>query len=103
MSKDAEIVVKVAQVDGLEGHIQLAGERASLISATVREPVPQFCAAAEARSRAEVALPSSESQLQVVCASESSIQEEVDQLQSGRPVWRSSVIYRLCVVIVHKI
>lgn len=69
--KDAGSVVRVAQVDGLEVCLQIAEEEASLMSATMCEHGLQLSAAEVARSNAEVALWSAESQLQVVSASES--------------------------------
>lgn len=84
MSKDTEIVAKVAQLERLKGGLRIAEEGASLMSATVCEYVPQLRAAEAARSSAEVASLSAKFQLQVVCVPESSLREELDQLQSNK-------------------
>lgn len=54
------------------------------MSATIREYCPKLCATEAAHSSAEVALRAAKSQLQVSCASETLLREEVGQLQSGK-------------------
>lgn len=54
--------------------------------ATIRQHGPQLRAAEMDRFRAEIALCLAGSQLQVICAYDSSLQKEVGQLQSDRPV-----------------
>lgn len=54
------------------------------MSTTIREHGPQLRGTEGTRSRAAFALRSAESQLQLVCASESSLQEDGDQLQSDK-------------------
>lgn len=83
-SKDAEISAKAAQVDSLEGPVRIAEEGKSLRSATIHEHSTQLRAAVEAPSSTEITLRSVESQLQVVCAFESSLQEEVGRLESDK-------------------
>lgn len=69
----------MAQIDCLKGRFRVSKEGVSLTSATIRENRLQFYAAEAAGSIAEVALRSVESQLIVVCASESSLWEDVGQ------------------------
>lgn len=76
--------MKVAKVDIVEGSLRIAEERALLMSVTIRECVPQLCAAEEARCSCEVALRSAEYELQVFGASASSFHKEVGQIQSDR-------------------
>lgn len=81
-SNDMDMVPKMAQVDSLEGRLRIAEEGALLLSAPICELGLQLSVAQVARSSAEAALHSAESQIQVVCTFESSLQEEVGQLLS---------------------
>lgn len=80
-SKDAEILLNVAKADAVEGRLPMTEEGESLISVTTHDRGPQLHAAEAPRSSAQVALRSAESPLQVDCASESSLEESLGQLQ----------------------
>lgn len=66
------------------GALEYQHKGALLILATIHECGAQFCTADVARSSAEVSLHSNESQLQDICSSKSSLQEEVSRLQSDK-------------------
>lgn len=93
----------MVRLDSLEGRLGMAFVGVSVMPATIREPVPQLCVAEATRFCAEAVLRSAESQLQVFCASESSLEEEFDQLKSERPIWRTSGSKRLRSVGIHVI
>lgn len=75
------MAVEVAQDDSLDGRVRLVEGGVFLISATARENGPQMLAAEAARFSSEAPLRLANSQLQVVYASEQSLQEKVGQLQ----------------------
>lgn len=62
----------MADVDGSEVHLGMAEGRASLMSATLREHVPQLRSAEALWASAYVALPLAESTPQAFCVSDSS-------------------------------
>lgn len=82
--KDTEIAAKVAHAASQEGSTQKAEERSSLMSTTIRKHGPKLHTCEAARCSAEGALHSSESSLQDICMSESSLQEGVNRLQSDK-------------------
>lgn len=67
-------------MERLEGPVQIAEEMALPRLATIREHGPKLHAGETAGSSAKASLHSHESQLQVVCALNSSLREEVAQL-----------------------
>lgn len=76
-SEDAEIVHKVAQPDFFGGHSRMAEEKALLMSLTLHEQVRQLRTANWARCSGEVTLHSTDSQLQGICQSQSSLREVI--------------------------
>lgn len=80
--KDAKRITKMAPVESWERRLQFVEEGQSQISATGPEHGLQLCAAEAARSSTDTTYRSIEYQLQVACSSESSLREEMGQLQS---------------------
>lgn len=79
--KNAEMAAKMVQVDSLAGRIKIV-EGMSLRSATICAHGLQMGSDEVASSSAVAALRSTQSQLQNVCASGSSLREQVGLLQS---------------------
>lgn len=98
---DAGIAANMAEVDNREGCIKKAEAKALVMTPITRKPGLLLPTAKAAHSSAEAAFRLAESQLQDVCASESSMLEEVSQLLSDEAHIEGQCELRLGVVVVH--
>lgn len=83
-SKDARLLAKWAELDNLERKITIGKEMMFLASATTREQGSQLHAADAVPPTTKAALCSAEPQCQLVPVSESSVGEEMSQLQKDK-------------------